>query len=121
MTESTEHTWTVISSNRPLTREARRALKDYSIVDERHPDELNRRSEVDVDERPPDDLLDKHELYLEDPTGGQDPAAVFESPGGEHVEIYEDAVFTDGAETTTITPDEAQNIAETNGWERIEQ
>lgn len=114
------HTWTAISYNRPLTRQARRALTDCEILEERHPQEPNRWSEVDVDERPPDELLRKHELRLEDPTAGKEPTAVYKTPDGKRVEVFDDAVFTNGSESTA-SPEEARNVAEQSGWEKVSE
>jgi hypothetical protein len=111
---------TLISYNRPLTRDARRDLQDYGIVDERSVGNWNHWTEVDVEECPPEELLEKHELRLEDPTGGADPEKVYETHQDERVEIYPDAVFLDGEEQS-IDSDEAAELAERNGWEAVDE
>ncbi|RLM94397.1 hypothetical protein [Haloarcula sp. Atlit-7R] len=118
MNSDTEHTWTVISYNRPLTRQSRRALSDCEILEIRHPRELNRWSEVDVDERPAEELLKEHELRLEDPTGGEEPNVVYDSPDGTRVEVYDELVYTNGSKSS-ISPEKAQDVAERNGWEKV--
>lgn len=109
---------TLISYNRPLTRSARRALEEYGIVAERPVKEHGHWTEVDVEEAPPEEVLEQHELKFEDPTGGADPEAVYETPRDERVEIYADAVYVDGDEST-IGPDEARDHAEQQGWEVV--
>jgi len=118
MTSEDGHVWTAISHNRPLTRQARQALSEYEILEERHPNEINQWSEVDVDERPPDELLEKHELHLDDPTGGKEPEAVYNSPGGKRIEVFDNIVYADGTKSS-VSPEEAQNVAQENGWEQV--
>jgi len=104
---------TVVSYNRPLTRAALRALGSYGIVEERAPQEHGRWTEVDLAEEPPSDILEKHELSRD-----RDPRRVYESPGGERVEIYDDEV-TVGGRVIDKAPSDAIDHAEEHDWEML--
>lgn len=110
---------TLISYNRPLTHSARKALSEFTIVDERDVSELGHWTEIDVKTCPPDELLEKHELKRDDPTGGEDPEVVYKSPDGKRIEIYEDKVF-EGDREANIGPEKAKASAEEADWEKVE-
>lgn len=101
----------VVSYNRPLTREARRDLAEFGIVQETPVNELGRWTVVDLEEEPDPEILARHELRIE-----RDPEIVYIGEGGERVEIYTDSVFVDG-QSVAITPQAAREHAEAEGWE----
>lgn len=110
-----EDTVTVVSYNRPLTRGATRALDDYGIISEDSVNEHGRWTVVELETEPPEGVLDKHELRVE-----REPDAVYATDSGERVEIYTDAgeVTVNGMEQT-ISPTDAREHAEAEGWERV--
>lgn len=109
-------TVTVVSYNRPLTRGARRALDEFGIVSEDSVNEYNRWTVVQLETEPPSEVLEKHELRIE-----REPDTVYETDMGERVEIYTDpGEVTVGGADQTISPEDAKEHAEREGWERIE-
>lgn len=112
--EPKEETTTVISPNRPLTRGARDALKEFEILDESSPREAGRQTEVELKNRPPRHILDEHELVIDEL-----PVTAFDT--GHHlIRIYPDRVLTDGIEAN-LAPDEALTQArENDDWEELE-
>lgn len=109
-------TYVIRSPNRPLTRNAKHALKSYGIVEELDStDSMGRNNGVRVEELPPDDVLSKHELVVE-----QDPVVVFETPSGSSVRVFvdPDRVIADGTETTQ-TPEDAVEHALDNDWDVV--
>lgn len=105
---------TLISYNRPLTRSARRDLADYGIISEDAVNDFGHWTEVEVEEEPPADLLARHELRVD-----RDPDVIYRTDTGSEVLIYTDSVIVDGTENT-ISPEEAKEHAEANGWEKVE-
>ena len=108
-----EETVTVVSYNRPLTRNAAKDLKPYGIVKETKVNDYGRWTVVEVENKPDDKVLEKHELRAE-----IEPECVYETDHGETVEIFEDSVEVDGM-VQGLTPDEAINHAESNEWEKV--
>lgn len=106
-----EGTTTVVSGNRPLTRAARRDLKEFDIRSVDHPKELGRMSVVEVESRPERSVLDRHELHIE-----EEPVAIIEATGGDEVKIFPDRVISNGAEAT-LGPEEAVEEAQKRGWD----
>ena len=101
------------SYNRPLTRDARKDLKEYGIEAEHSVNQHGRWTVVEVKELPPKELLDKHELRHK-----VNPEYVFETDMGDQVLIYESEVIVDGVETT-MPPEEAVEHARKEGWEQV--
>jgi hypothetical protein len=109
-------TITVVSYNRPLTRSARRDLKEYGIRSEDAVNDYGRWTVVELDREPPEDVLDRHELRLE-----REPDAVYATDSGERVEIFTEAgeVTVNGMEQS-ISPEDAREHADREGWGRID-
>lgn len=114
MTSQTMETHTLVSYNRPLTRGAKAALEEYSIVEEEAVNEHGKWTVVETESKPPKELLDKHELRLE-----REPKAEYKANNGDTVRIYEDQVIVEGVEAT-IEPEQAIEHAENNGWGELD-
>lgn len=112
----TDNEYVIRSPNRPLTRNAKKALKPYGIVEELDStDNMGRNNGVRVEELPPESVLSEHELVVE-----QDPVVVFETPTGStaHVYVDPDSVIADGTETT-MSPEDAVEHALENEWDVV--
>lgn len=110
--------YVIRSPYRPMTRGARKALKEYDVLREiSGNDRMNRGNGVVVAELPPEDLLEKHELEID-----RDPDVVFQVPSpSSTVEIYTDPdKVLDGGVDTSMDPVDAAEHALEHDWDVVE-
>lgn len=105
----------VYSPYRPVTREARKALEPFDIVEKLDRAETIGYGGLLVREHPPKPLLEEHELEF-----NSEPDVLFDDGHGNQSSIYTDPnrVVSQGVETS-LTPWEAVEKAQDYGWEIV--
>lgn len=107
-------TTTIVSPNRPLTRNARDALKPYGIRSRDDPQEPGRQTVVELERRPPTSLREQHELTVDEP-----PVAAFDT-GQETVRIFPDRVLAGAVEASLDPADALEQAEQRDDWDQTE-